>query len=73
MYISVYIYFISIVKVRLHRVSLDFVYMLYITLREIQNYPKSQFDLVFKKLMRDKYIRQFWLNYSNKYILDLFS
>lgn len=73
MYISVYIYFISIVKVRLHRVSLDFVYLLYITLREIQNYPKSQFDLVFKKLMRDKYIRQFWLNYSNKYILDLFS
>lgn len=73
MYISVYIYFISIVKVRLHRVSLDFVYMLYITLREIQNYPKSQFDLDFKKLMRDKYIRQFWLNYSNKYILDLFS
>lgn len=73
MYISVYIYFISIVKVRLHRVSLDFVYMLYITLREIQNYPKSQFDLDFKKFMRDKYIRQFWLNYSNKYILDLFS
>lgn len=73
MYISVYIYFISIVKVRLHRVSLDFVYLLYITLREIQNYPKSQFDLDFKKLMRDKYIRQFWLNYSNKYILDLFS